>query len=38
MNTNKKVTVAMSGGIVSAVAALLLSKEGFCVSGATMLL
>ena len=36
MLDNKKITVAMSGGIDSAVAALLLSREGADVSGATM--
>ena len=35
---NKKVTVAMSGGIDSAVAALLLKNEGYNTVGATMLL
>lgn len=38
MNKNKKVTVAMSGGIDSAVAALLLKNEGYDTVGATMLL
>ena len=36
MLENKRITVAMSGGIDSAVAALLLSREGANVSGATM--
>ena len=36
MLENKKVTVAMSGGIDSAAAALLLSREGAEISGATM--
>ena len=36
MLENKRITVAMSGGIDSAVAALLLSREGADVSGATM--
>ena len=36
MLENKNVTVAMSGGIDSAVAALLLSREGANISGATM--
>ncbi len=38
MYKNNKVTVAMSGGIDSAVAALLLIKQGYSVDGATMLL
>ena len=38
MNDNKRVTVAMSGGIDSAVAALLLMRQGHAVTGATMLL
>lgn len=36
MLENKKITIAMSGGIDSAVAALLLSGDGALVSGATM--
>ena len=36
MLKNKKITIAMSGGIDSAVAALLLSREGAEISGATM--
>ena len=36
MLENKNVTVAMSGGIDSAVAALLLSRDGANISGATM--
>lgn len=36
MSENKKITVAMSGGIDSAVAALLLKDQDFDVSGATM--
>ena len=36
MNDCKKVTVAMSGGIDSAVAALLIQKAGFDTCGATM--
>ena len=36
MLENKRITIAMSGGIDSAVAALLLSREGAFVSGATM--
>ncbi len=36
INENKKVTVAMSGGIDSAVAALLVKKAGYEVTGATM--
>jgi len=36
MNTSHKVTVAMSGGIDSAVAALLAMREGYDVTGATM--
>ena len=36
MLNDKKITVAMSGGIDSAVAALLLSRDGASVSGATM--
>ena len=38
MTDKKKLTVAMSGGIDSAVAALLAMKEGYSVSGATMVL
>jgi tRNA-specific 2-thiouridylase len=38
MNNKKKLTVAMSGGIDSAVAALLAIKSGYEVSGATMTL
>ena len=33
---NKKVTVAMSGGIDSAVAALLIQRQGYQTTGATM--
>ena len=36
MNKNKKVTVAMSGGIDSAVAALLIKNAGYQTSGVTM--